>query len=62
MPSVQKEASSELLCVLGWRDRQWSLLEKVVTRNQQVGLASFELTESYDRLAAAALNDKYYMK
>ncbi|KAM9836600.1 death domain-containing protein 1 [Aulostomus maculatus] len=50
--SVQpsKEKSSELLIVLGSRDKEWSVLEKVLIRNQQNGLVSFELMENFDRL------------
>uniref|UniRef100_A0A8D3A5T7 Death domain containing 1 n=1 Tax=Scophthalmus maximus TaxID=52904 RepID=A0A8D3A5T7_SCOMX len=44
-----KETSNELLVVLGSREKQWRVLEKVPVRSQQKGLASFELTESLDR-------------
>lgn len=47
-----KEMSNELLVVLGSRDKQWSVLDKVTARNQQNGLVSFELTENFDRFAA----------
>lgn len=46
-----KEMSTELLIVLGSRDDQWSVLEKVTIRNQQKGLVTFDLTESFDRFA-----------
>uniref|UniRef100_A0A3B4Z1X8 Death domain containing 1 n=1 Tax=Seriola lalandi dorsalis TaxID=1841481 RepID=A0A3B4Z1X8_SERLL len=44
-----KETSNEQLIVLGSKDKQWTVLEKVMVRNQQDGLASFELTENFDR-------------
>ncbi|XP_042368655.1 death domain-containing protein 1 [Plectropomus leopardus] len=50
-----KEMSNELLIVLGSRDKQWSVLEKVTVRNQQNGLVSFELTENFDRLLVVRL-------
>ncbi|XP_034712816.1 death domain-containing protein 1 [Etheostoma cragini] len=50
-----KEMSNELLIVLGSRDKQWSILDKVTVRNQQNGLVSFELTENFDRLLVARL-------
>ncbi|XP_068444410.1 death domain-containing protein 1 [Clinocottus analis] len=50
-----KEMSNELLIVLGSRDKQWSVLDKVPVRNQQNGLVSFELTENFDRLLAVRL-------
>lgn len=50
-----KEMSDELLVVLGSRDKQWSVLEKVTVRNQQNGLVSFELTESFDRFVPRRL-------
>lgn len=50
-----KEMSNELLVVLGSRDKQWSVLEKVTVRNQQNGLVSFELTESFDRFVTSCL-------
>ncbi|XP_067435695.1 death domain-containing protein 1 [Thunnus thynnus] len=55
--SVQssKETSTELLIVLGSRDKLWSVLEKVTIRNQRNGLVSFELTESFDRLLVVRL-------
>ena len=46
-----KETSNELLVVLGSRDEQWSVLERGTVRNLQNGLASFELTENFDRFA-----------
>ncbi|XP_039997492.1 death domain-containing protein 1 [Xiphias gladius] len=50
-----KETSKELLIVLGSRDKQWSVLERVTVRNQQNGLASFELTENFERLLVVRL-------
>ncbi|KAK2899837.1 death domain-containing protein 1 isoform X1 [Channa argus] len=50
-----KEMSNELLIVLGSRDKQWTVLEKVSVRNQQKGLVSFELTEIFDRLLVVRL-------
>ncbi|XP_044040854.1 death domain-containing protein 1 [Siniperca chuatsi] len=50
-----KEISNELLIVLGSRDKQWSVLDKVIVRNQQNGLVSFELTENFDRLLVVRL-------
>uniref|UniRef100_A0A3B3WX63 Death domain containing 1 n=1 Tax=Poecilia mexicana TaxID=48701 RepID=A0A3B3WX63_9TELE len=47
------ETSNELLVVLGSRDKQWTVLEKIVTRNQKNGLVSFDLIENFDRLASA---------
>uniref|UniRef100_A0A665WNX9 Death domain containing 1 n=1 Tax=Echeneis naucrates TaxID=173247 RepID=A0A665WNX9_ECHNA len=41
--SSQKETSNELLIVLGSKDKQWRVLEKITVRSQQNGLASFEL-------------------
>ncbi|XP_026154399.1 death domain-containing protein 1 [Mastacembelus armatus] len=52
---ASKEASTELLIALGSRDKQWSVLEKVTVRNQQNGLVSFELTESFDRVLVLRL-------
>lgn len=49
-----KETSKELLIVLGSRDKQWSVLERVTVRNQQNGLASFELTENFERFATSS--------
>ncbi|KAK5848341.1 hypothetical protein PBY51_005965 [Eleginops maclovinus] len=50
-----KEVSNELLIVLGSREKQWSVLDKVTVRNQQNGLVSFELTEHFDRLLVVRL-------
>ncbi|XP_071316042.1 death domain-containing protein 1 [Trachinotus anak] len=50
-----KETSNDLLTVLGSRDKQWNVLEKVTVKNQQNGLASFELAESFDRLLLVRL-------
>nr|XP_020467022.1 death domain-containing protein 1 [Monopterus albus] len=50
-----KETSSETLIVLGSKDKQWSLLEKVAIRNQQNGLVSFELMENFDKLLVVRL-------
>ncbi|XP_047434544.1 death domain-containing protein 1 isoform X2 [Mugil cephalus] len=50
-----KVTSNESLTVLGSKDNQWSILDKVAARNQQNGLVSFDLTESYDRLLVARL-------
>lgn len=47
-----KEISHEALVLLGSKDKQWDVLDKVTVRNQQNGLVSFELTESFDRLGA----------
>ena len=43
------EMPDELLVALGFRDKQWSVLDQVTVRNLQNGLVSFELTESCDR-------------
>ncbi len=48
-----KETSDELLIVLGSKDKQWSVLEKVTVRNQQNGLVSFDLIENFDRFATS---------
>ncbi|XP_031707333.1 death domain-containing protein 1 [Anarrhichthys ocellatus] len=50
-----RETSNELLIVLGSRDKQWSVLDKVTVRNQLNGLVSFELTENFDRLLVVRL-------
>ncbi|TKS92905.1 Death domain-containing protein 1 [Collichthys lucidus] len=50
-----KEMSNELLVVLGSRDEQWSVLDKVTVRNQLNRLVSFELTENFDRLLVVRL-------
>ncbi|XP_015257975.1 PREDICTED: death domain-containing protein 1 [Cyprinodon variegatus] len=44
------ERTREFLTVLGSRDKEWSVLDKTVVRNQQDGLVSFILYESFDRL------------
>lgn len=44
------ETSNELLIVLGSRDKQWTVLDKIVIRNQKNGLVSFDLIENFDRL------------
>ncbi|KAK9524785.1 hypothetical protein VZT92_017153 [Zoarces viviparus] len=49
------ETSNELLIVLGSRDKQRSVLDKVTVRNQLHGLVSFELTENCDRLLVVRL-------
>uniref|UniRef100_A0A3Q2CV63 Death domain containing 1 n=1 Tax=Cyprinodon variegatus TaxID=28743 RepID=A0A3Q2CV63_CYPVA len=43
------ERTREFLTVLGSRDKEWSVLDKTVVRNQQDGLVSFILYESFDR-------------
>ncbi|XP_034082237.1 death domain-containing protein 1 [Gymnodraco acuticeps] len=50
-----KEMSNEPPIVLGSRDKQWSILDKVTVRNQLNGLVSFELTEHVDRLLVVRL-------
>ncbi|XP_056156182.1 death domain-containing protein 1 [Lampris incognitus] len=50
------EKSNELLVLLGYRDKQWGILEKVTVRNLQNGLVSFELTENFERLLAVRLH------
>ncbi|KAJ0006265.1 hypothetical protein NQD34_013538, partial [Periophthalmus magnuspinnatus] len=50
-----KEIHNEFLVLLGYRDQQWSSLEKIAVRNQQKGLVSFELTENFDRLLVVRL-------
>ncbi|XP_034532048.1 death domain-containing protein 1 [Notolabrus celidotus] len=50
-----KEMSDEPLVVLGSRDKQWSVLDKVPVRNQQNGLVSFELMENFDKLLVVRL-------
>ncbi|KAJ0055633.1 hypothetical protein NL108_006501, partial [Boleophthalmus pectinirostris] len=50
-----KEIHNEFLVLLGFRDQQWSSLEKITVRNQQKGLVSFELTENFDRLLVVRL-------
>ncbi|KAK5618678.1 hypothetical protein CRENBAI_013985 [Crenichthys baileyi] len=44
------ERSNELLILLGSRDKQWTVLDKIVIRNQQNGMVSFDLIENFDRL------------
>ncbi|MEQ2298490.1 hypothetical protein AMECASPLE_005664 [Ameca splendens] len=43
------EKSNELLILLGSRNKQWTVLDKIVIRNQQNGLVSFDLIENFDR-------------
>ncbi|XP_061566163.1 death domain-containing protein 1 [Cololabis saira] len=50
-----KETSNESLAVLGSRDKQWSVLNEVTVRNQQNGLASFDLLEKFDSLLVVRL-------
>ncbi|XP_076017528.1 death domain-containing protein 1 [Genypterus blacodes] len=50
-----KEMSHEVLVLLGSKDKQWDVLDKVAVRNQQNGQVSFELTESFDRLLVVRL-------
>ncbi|XP_072542879.1 death domain-containing protein 1 [Salminus brasiliensis] len=50
-----RELSREQLAVLGWRDEQWNVLDKISVRNLQNGLVSFELTENYERLMVIRL-------
>ncbi|XP_029696768.1 death domain-containing protein 1 isoform X1 [Takifugu rubripes] len=47
--------SEELLVVMGWRDKQWSLLDQVAVRNLQKGLVTFDLMEIFDRLLVLRL-------
>lgn len=44
-----KEMSKESLVVLGSRDKQWSVMDKVTVRSLQKGLVSFDLMENFDR-------------
>lgn len=44
------ETSNELLIVLGSRDKQWTVLDQIVIRNQKNGLVSFDLMENFERL------------
>lgn len=44
-----KEMSNESLVVLGSRDKQWSVMDKVTVRSLQKGLVSFDLMENFDR-------------
>ncbi|XP_072315540.1 death domain-containing protein 1 [Eucyclogobius newberryi] len=50
-----KESHDEFLVLLGYKEQQWSTLEKITVRNQQKGLVSFEVTENYDRLLVVRL-------
>uniref|UniRef100_A0A8C5GBN1 Death domain containing 1 n=1 Tax=Gouania willdenowi TaxID=441366 RepID=A0A8C5GBN1_GOUWI len=50
-----QEMSNESLIALGFKDEQWSALDKVVVRNQQNGLVSFDLTEKFERLIVIRL-------
>ncbi|KAL6490726.1 hypothetical protein MHYP_G00010710 [Metynnis hypsauchen] len=50
-----RELSKEQLAVLGWRDKQWNILDKISVRNLQNGLVSFELVENYERLIVLRL-------
>uniref|UniRef100_A0A673AYA3 Death domain containing 1 n=1 Tax=Sphaeramia orbicularis TaxID=375764 RepID=A0A673AYA3_9TELE len=43
------EVSMDLLMVLVYRDKEWSLMEDVNVKNQQKGLVSMELTENIHR-------------
>ncbi|XP_076737895.1 death domain-containing protein 1 isoform X1 [Maylandia zebra] len=45
-----KEMSNESLVVLGSRDKQWSVMDKVTVRSLQKGLVCFDLMENFDRL------------
>ncbi|XP_051985138.1 death domain-containing protein 1 [Xyrauchen texanus] len=40
----------EQLAPLVWTENHWEVLDKVIVRNLQNGLVSFELSESYERL------------
>uniref|UniRef100_A0A667YWT0 Death domain containing 1 n=1 Tax=Myripristis murdjan TaxID=586833 RepID=A0A667YWT0_9TELE len=51
-----KEISNELLVLLGSRDKQWDVLDKVTVRNLQNGLVSFELAEHFDRFVVLHLH------
>ncbi|KAM4536624.1 death domain-containing protein 1 isoform 1-T1 [Odontesthes bonariensis] len=50
-----KEIANESLLLLGSRDKQWSVLDKVAVRNQQIGLVSFDLMENLDSLLVLRL-------
>ncbi|KAM6908957.1 death domain-containing protein 1 [Xenentodon cancila] len=50
-----KEMFNESVTVLGSRDKEWSVLNKVTVRNQQNGLVSFDLLENVDRLLVVRL-------
>lgn len=43
------DTSGELLVPLGYRDKQWNVLEKVSIRNLQNSLVSFEMQENFDK-------------
>nr|XP_024655063.1 death domain-containing protein 1 [Maylandia zebra] len=45
-----KEMSNESLVVLGSRDKQWSVMDKVTVRSLQKGLVCFDLMENFDSL------------
>ncbi|XP_054916171.1 death domain-containing protein 1 [Poeciliopsis prolifica] len=49
------ETSNELLIVLGSRDKQWIVLDKIIIRNQKNGLVTFDLIENSDRLLVVRL-------
>ena len=51
-----KEIANESLMLLGSRDKQWSVLDKVAVRNQQIGLVSFDLMENLDRFVFTGAN------
>lgn len=44
-----KETSGGLLVPLGYRDRQWNVLENISVRNLQNSLVAFELQENFDK-------------
>lgn len=44
-----RDTSGELLVPLGYRDKQWNVLENVSVRNLQNSLVSFELQENFDK-------------
>ena len=48
---TRRQTSNELLLLLARKEDQWHVVDKVVVRNLQNGLVSFELTESYGRYA-----------
>uniref|UniRef100_A0A669DSW0 Death domain containing 1 n=1 Tax=Oreochromis niloticus TaxID=8128 RepID=A0A669DSW0_ORENI len=50
-----KEMSNESLVVLGSRDKQWCVMDKVTVRSPQKGLVSFDLMENFDRLLVVRL-------
>ncbi|XP_029986560.1 death domain-containing protein 1 [Sphaeramia orbicularis] len=49
------EVSMDLLMVLVYRDKEWSLMEDVNVKNQQKGLVSMELTENIHRVLVLRL-------